>query len=78
MATVSMKDFRAALLQLKEARAWAVQWKIDAWAFRQALLTVVAFDTQAALDRGVTREALDTFDVVARREAQQFLEASPP
>lgn len=78
MTAVTMKDFRAALVKLKDTRAWSNRWKIDAWAFRQALLTILVIDTQAALERGVTQAALDKFDAGARQEIQKFLEASPP
>ena len=78
MATVSMKDFRAALVKLRDTRAWAIQWKIDAWAFRQALLSVLEIDTRAALEEGVTMEQLAAFDYQAVEEIQKFLGGEPP
>lgn len=78
MSAITMKDFRGALLKLKQAREWCIKRKINAWATRQALLTVLALDTEAALSVGVTRQQLDDFDAMADAEVKKFLEQEPP
>lgn len=51
-----------ALSYLKEMRDWAAKDKVDAWIIRQALITVLEYDNQAAKAKGVTEDQLEAFD----------------
>lgn len=75
MKTVDEEDFYAAMKRLRDLRAWGVEAEADPWAIRQALLTALRMDTQAALDRGVTRAQLRRFDAGAVKEADRLIEA---
>jgi hypothetical protein len=70
---VPKKDFYRVLKRLRDIRAWAIKRKIDPWAFRQALITVLELDTNGAIEHGVKAEKLETFDMVAREEAVKWL-----
>ena len=77
MGPVNEKHFYRVLVKLRDLRAWSVKRNIDPWAFRQAMITVLELDTLAALERGVTRENLDKFDVGGREEARKFVRRLP-
>jgi len=75
--TVSEKDLSKVLMRLRDIRAWAVRVDMDPWAFRQALLLVLHIDTACALERGVSREHLESFDSFVAREAQAWVQRLP-
>ncbi|GAH62054.1 unnamed protein product, partial [marine sediment metagenome] len=58
VVTVKKQDLLQVLKWLRDLRIRAIKKTIDPWAFRQGLLLVLQLDTQAALERGVTMEAL--------------------
>lgn len=71
--TVSEKDLFQVLRRLRDVRAWSVRVDMDPWAFRQALLLVTHIDTACALERGVSREHLESFDAFVAEEAQEWV-----
>lgn len=70
---VPERDFYESMKRLRDVRAWTVTADIDAWAFRQAMITVLEMDTAVALERGVAPGALEAFDEGARLEAQAMI-----
>lgn len=74
---VPEEDLVRALMSLREFRAWGVREDIDPWAIRQALIMVLAMDTEAALERGVDPDTLFTFDEEAETKAGEFIESIP-
>lgn len=74
---VDEADFYKVLKRLRDVRAWAALAGSDPWAFRQALITVMAIDTAVALESEVTPESLAEFDMVARARAMQFIDSNP-
>ena len=76
-ATVDEGNFYDVLKRLRDLRGWAVNNRADPWAFRQALITVMAIDTAVALDAGVEAEALANFDEAAELNAEEFIESIP-
>jgi len=71
---VSEKDFKACLVKLRSLRLWAVQNKIDPWAFRQMLLIALEMDTKVAMDKGIKPIDLQKFDTVARKDVQLWMQ----
>ena len=71
--TVSERDLVEVLRRLRDVRAWSVRRRIDPWAFRQALLLVLHIDTACALERGVSREHLASFDGFVAGEAREWV-----
>ena len=69
--------FYDVLTKLRDVRKWAVINKGDPWAFRQAMITVMAIDTACALDIGIEIDGLVLFDMHARDKAQEFIESIP-
>jgi len=49
----------------------------DPWAFRQALITVLAIDTAVALESDVTPGSLRRFDMRAELKAREFIDSIP-
>lgn len=77
MKDVNETHLTEALAKLLIIRAWGVNMSIDPWAIRQALITVLAMDTEAALERGVDSDALFAFDEAAAVKAVEFIESIP-
>jgi len=73
LSHVDEEDLVKVLRWVREMRRWALYEKIDPWAFRQALLIALEFDTEAALERGVTKNHLKKFDMLAKWEAKKIL-----
>jgi len=71
--TVSEKDFEQCLLKLRSLRLWAVQNKIDPWAFRQMLVIALEVDTKVALDRGIKPSDLDHFDSFVKKDIKSWM-----
>ena len=65
------------LIRLRDVRREAVVNLADPWAFRQAMITVMAIDTACALEHGGETETLARFDEAAEEKAQEFLESIP-
>lgn len=65
------------LIRLRDVRREAVVNLADPWAFRQAMITVMAIDTACALEHGVETKTLARFDEDAELKAQEFLESIP-
>ena len=62
------------LARLRDIRAEATLTLSDPWAFRQAMITVMAIDTAVALERGVRPQVLAGFDELAELKAQEFID----
>ena len=77
MEPVNEKHLLKALKYLRDLRVWGVRRNIGPWAIRQALITVLAMDTEAALERGVEPETLFKFDELAEEKAVEFIESIP-
>jgi len=71
---ISEKDFKECLVKMGDLRLWAVQSKIDPWAFRQMLLIALEMDTKAAVDKGIKPIDLQKFDTVARKDVQLWMQ----
>ena len=71
VVTVSERDLLRVLKKFRDLRAWAVRARMDPWAFRQGLLLGLHLDTVAALQRGVPRENLQTFDALVEANAAE-------
>lgn len=71
--TVPSRDFHLVLKGLRDVRAMAVRKDLNAWAFRQAIITILALDTKSALEKGILQEDLDKFDAFAEEEAEEWL-----
>jgi len=61
------------LQAIRNLRAWAIREHIDPWALRQGLLVALEMDTAAALARGVSKAALDAFDVEAKKDIRAWI-----
>jgi len=61
------------LTRLRDLRLYTTRRHGDPWAFRQALLIALELDTASALETGHTPEQLAEFDVVARKDAREWL-----
>jgi len=72
--TVNEEHFYEALARLRDFLLWSVRSKIDPWAKRQALITLLEFDRSGAIEKGVKPDDIAKFDEVARKEAQNFIE----
>ena len=70
--TVREQDLLQVLKWLRDLRIRAIKKKIDPWALRQSLLLVLHLDTLAALERGVTLEALQNFDRLTQASAENI------
>jgi len=77
MEPVNEKDLLHVLARLRDLRREAVVHRCDPWAFRQAMITVLAMDTECALERGVEPETLFKFDELAEEKAVEFIESIP-
>lgn len=75
--TVDEKTFYAVLERLRDVRKWATLTQADPWAFRQAMITVIAIDTTVALESGVEAKNLAGFDVEAGLRAEEFIKSLP-
>ena len=74
---VDVGTFYEVLTKLRDVRKWAVVNQGDPWAFRQAMITVMAIDTACALEADVDPRALEKFDMAAKEKAREFLESIP-
>ena len=74
---VDESTFYEVLTKLRDIRKWSVINKGDPWAFRQAMITIMAIDTACALETGVEPDELVLFDMHAREKAQEFIESIP-
>ena len=74
---VNEETLHAVLAELRTLRLWAVVNRADPWAFRQAMITLMAIDTHVALERGVEVKTLRNFDVAAKEKAREFIESMP-
>ncbi len=74
---VDERIFYEILTKLRDVRKWSVINKGDTWAFRQAMITVMAIDTACALEADVDPRALEKFDMAAKEKAREFLESIP-
>ncbi|MCK4299694.1 MAG: hypothetical protein KAX80_09180 [Planctomycetes bacterium] len=70
--TVREQDLLQVLKWFRDLRIRALKKRIDPWAFRQGILLILQLDTQAALERGVTLEALQKFDRLTRTDAENI------
>jgi len=77
MEPIDERTFLEVLKRLRDVRAWAVVNKGDPWAFRQAMITVMAIDTDVALEKGVKNMDLNAFDMAAKVKAREFIESIP-
>lgn len=75
--TVDERNFYDVLGKLRDLRAWAVVNRADPWAFRQAMITVLAIDTAVALEGGIEPDGLALFDVRAQDKAREFIDSIP-
>ena len=66
-------DIQMVLTWLADVRALAIINNVDPWALRQALVTVLEVDTLTLVEKGLSREGLERFDMVARREARKWI-----
>lgn len=73
MTTVKEEDLEGAMKWIRELRRWAVKNNIDPWAVRQALVTALESDTIAALNRGIKKEDLLSFDSYIKRDVKEFM-----
>ena len=73
VVTVKERDLLQVLKWLRDLRLRAVKKRIDPWALRQGLLLILHLDTRAALERGVPREDLRTFDRLVEANAAEIL-----
>lgn len=74
LVDVDERTFSEVLAKLRDVRKWATTNQGDPWAFRQAMIVVMAIDTNVALESGVDAEGLDEFDMVSRALAIKILE----
>jgi hypothetical protein len=74
VSRVREEDLKWALGRLRDLRAHAIRRGIDPWAIRQALLIAIEFDTQAALERGISLEELYTFDQIVKRDTGLWIQ----
>ena len=65
------------LARLRDIRREAVDTLADPWAFRQAMITIMAIDTECALEAGIATETLFAFDEAAEIKAVEFIESIP-
>ena len=72
-STVNERDLIVVLKWLRDVRIRHLRRRRGPWAFRQALIMVLALDTAAALEGGVPRGDLDAFDEVARADAWEWV-----
>lgn len=70
--TVREQDLLQVLKWFRDLRIRSIKKRIDPWAFRQAILLILQLDTRAALERGVTLEALQKFDRLTRTDAENI------
>ena len=70
--TVREQDLLQVLKWFRDLRIRALKKRIDPWAFRQGILLILQLDTQAALERGVTLEALQKFDRLTWADAENI------
>ena len=73
MNHVKTKDLAGALRKIRDLRAWAAINDVDPWAVRQALIMALETDTDAALERGITPEALKHFDQEVKQHTREWL-----
>jgi hypothetical protein len=66
------RDLFKVLGWLRELRKDAVEWDLDPWAFRQALIIVEELDRVGALEKGVKPQDLDSFDAKVREDAGRW------
>jgi len=71
--TVSDWELVGVLKRLRDTRRWAVRADVNPWAYRQAIIFILELDTAAALERGVSKEHLESFDSRAQEDARSFL-----
>ena len=74
---VNEETLHAVLAELRTLRLWAVVNRADPWAFRQAMITIMAIDTHVALERGIEVKTLAAFDVAAKEKAREFIKSIP-
>ena len=70
--TVREQDLLQVLKWFRDLRIRSIKKRIDPWAFRQAILLILQLDTRAALERGVTLEALQKFDRLTWTDAENI------
>jgi len=75
--TVSEKDLKACLVQLRNLRLWSVIRQVDPWAFRQMLLIALEMDTKAAIDRGISSINLQNFDAFVKKDIKSWMANQP-
>lgn len=74
---VDKRTFYEVLQRLRDVRKWATTNQGDPWAFRQAMIVVMAIDTNVALESGIDAEGLGEFDMVSRALAMKLLKSIP-
>jgi len=62
MERIDENQLREALRRIRDLRLWAAMNRINPLAVRQALITAMEIDTDAALHRGVSLQDLAKFD----------------
>ena len=72
VVTVQERDLLQVLKWLRDLRLRAIKKRIDPWALRQGFLLILHLDTQAALEKGVPREALRAFDRTVEENAAEI------
>ena len=73
MSTCNQDHFWEALRRLRDFRAWTHHNKMDPWSTRQALITVLEMDKDAALSGGVSCLSLARFDAGAVGTARRMI-----
>jgi len=74
-ATPAVKEAEllAVLRRLRDLRRWALERRMDPWAFRQALIITMEIDKEAAMLHGRRSEDLEAFDREAREGARAWI-----
>ena len=70
--TVKEQDLLQVLKWLRDLRLRSIKKRLDPWAVRQAFLLILRLDTLAALERGVTPEAIQRFDRLCQDVAEEI------
>jgi len=74
---VDEADLYEILAGLRDVRREATLEGRDPWAFRQALITILAIDTACALEADITPGSILEFDARAHVKAQEFIDSIP-
>jgi len=73
VSQVNEEDLKLAMTLIRDLRLRAYRLHLDPWAVRQALIIAFEIDTHVALERGVLKHQLETFDVLSRKNAREWV-----